>query len=194
MFNSELCTLDFCTKTDVNNFNKQRAITIEIFYQTDLGPKPYDCLWPRLFPLPRPGLMFVTSANCSKRLRCCRNSGSSLRFILTGASGILSFQHPVKKESSFKYSLRVLRKKSGYFARLSSRFIENPKIRWNKVKQENNGLICVNMKMTINVSLSKCAEFFASLTTSILNLRNFYDFGATINFYQFYFSSHSWTN
>lgn len=62
--------------------------------RADLGPKPCDCLWLRLFPLPRPGLMFVTSANCNKRLRCCRNSGSSLRFILAGASGILLFQHP----------------------------------------------------------------------------------------------------
>lgn len=132
LFSPKYCKNCFTTQSFVLlTFVQKQTLTtltsnvIEIFYQTDLGPKPYDCLWPRLFPLPRPGLMFVTSANCSKRLRCCRNSGSSLRFILTGASGILSFQHPAKKESSLKYSLRVLRKKSGYFARLSSQFIED---------------------------------------------------------------------
>lgn len=60
--------------------------------QTDLDPKP--CLVPRLFPLPRPGLMFVASASCSKRLRCCCNSESSGRLILLCASGIPSFLHP----------------------------------------------------------------------------------------------------
>lgn len=135
----KLCLLIFVANVIITSY-----ITIEIFHQTDLGPKPYDCLWPRLFPLPRPGLMFVTSANCSKRLRCCRNSGSSLRFILTGASGILSFQHPViaKKQRSLKYSLRIEKNPREwctiivivatiYWTRW--RFIET----WEKVKQEN---------------------------------------------------------
>lgn len=88
----------FCVQVDAMLIHRtcvQYTPTIIItVLRADLGPKPCDCLWPRLFPLPRPGLMFVTSANCSKRLRCCRNSGSSLRFILAGASGILLFQHP----------------------------------------------------------------------------------------------------
>lgn len=77
-------------------------------FQTDLGPKPCDCLCPRLFPLPRPGLMFVASANCSKRLRCCRNSGSSRRFILSCAPGILSLLHSgTVQEKATMNSLKV---------------------------------------------------------------------------------------
>lgn len=84
-----------------------------------------------------------------------------------------------KKERTFKYSLRIekdpniSREWCTNFRRnlLNTRwrFVET----WEKVNQENDGLICFNMKMMINLWLSNVQNFSALLITSILNLCNF---------------------
>lgn len=80
--------------------------TVSDWLKTNPSPEPWQALWPRRLPLPRPGLMFVASASCSRRLRCCRNSGSSLRFILSSDPSIHSARRSENKETKKKKVLK----------------------------------------------------------------------------------------